>query len=462
MPFRASDMDGAKPVMIIHPRQHSLACISAALVIASIPALASEPAQAQEQVEAVRTSGEMTPPAPPPSLPQGASAMLATSGDMVELVVTNDGERPLAYAAPTMLPAVAHRGDTIQRIALHRVDDDNATAATIPAHGFRRFRYRAVAAATLNGSGPLIIEAPSLSTSAAVLSAASVQLASGATGAATASAHNQASSSNEIAAAGATTAAESSGVPMQRSSPADAPIANDFLPNLSAYQPIYALVGGGPTNAKLQVSFKYQLFGQRGSSRPSWLDGFHLAYTQTMFWALSRPSSPFRVISYQPELLYILPLDDMESGHGTTLTLSAKHESNGRDGRESRSVNILYAQPSFNVDLDGAHRLVLSPRAWVYVGPTGENPRIQRYRGNFSITAEIGENNGWKLSTWLRGNPGSGKGAAQADLSYPLAALLPIDLDLYLHAQAFTGYGENILDYDRKTTRLRFGISIIR
>src|SRR3546814_12997970 len=59
---------------------------------------------------------------------------------------------------------------------------------------------------------------------------------------------------------------------------------------------------------------------------------------------------------------------------------------------------------------------------------------------------EVGEDNGLRLSTSTRFNFGSGKGAVNADLSYPLPRLLGGGPDLYLFAQSFYGYGENLLD----------------
>src|SRR3546814_3432727 len=71
------------------------------------------------------------------------------------------------------------------------------------------------------------------------------------------------------------------------------------------------LVYGPDTNseARIQFSFKYQLFASRraeGLPR-SWRDGLHFGYTQRMFWDLGAYSSPFRNIDFQPELFYLTP-----------------------------------------------------------------------------------------------------------------------------------------------------------
>jgi outer membrane phospholipase A len=75
---------------------------------------------------------------------------------------------------------------------------------------------------------------------------------------------------------------------------------------------------------------------------------------------------------------------------------------------------------------------------------------------------EIGKDNGLRLTTSTRFNFSSGKGALNADLSYPLPRLLGGGPDFYLYVQSFVGYGENLLDYNRYATRLRVGIAMVR
>src|SRR3546814_14715340 len=85
---------------------------------------------------------------------------------------------------------------------------------------------------------------------------------------------------------------------------------NAFLGNLSSYAPIYAVYGPGTSSdGRVQISFKYQLFGHLGAvggDNPS-ITGTHFAYTQRMFWDLGSESSPFRNIDYMPEVFYLLP-----------------------------------------------------------------------------------------------------------------------------------------------------------
>lgn len=247
--------------------------------------------------------------------------------------------------------------------------------------------------------------------------------------------------------------------------PSDLTAGNAFVANLSAYEPIYAVYGPGTdSEARIQFSFKYQLFGSRrteGLPR-SWRDGLHFAYTQRMLWDLGAQSSPFRNIDYQPELIYITPSASFASGITLSGQAGIRHESNGRDGDASRSINSVYVAPMAAIPLGGRLRLTVAPRLQFYVGDRSDNPDIARYRGNTGLFLELGEDEGWRLSTTTRFNFSRGKGALNADVSYPLARLLGGGPDFYLFGQSFVGYGENLLDYDKRMTRFRIGLALVR
>jgi outer membrane phospholipase A len=239
---------------------------------------------------------------------------------------------------------------------------------------------------------------------------------------------------------------------------------NAFLGNLSSYAPIYAVYGPGTdTDARLQISFKYQLFGSPGAvglDQP-WANGIHFAFTQRMFWNLGRKSSPFRSVDFMPEVFYLLPATRIGDDLAIGAQAGFRHESNGREGLASRSLNTIYIQPVATTTIGGLTASA-GPRLWLYAGSLEDNPDIRRYRGNTGLFAEIGRPDGWRLTTNSRLNPGSGKGAVDAELSYPLDRIVDTNLNFYVFGQAFTGYGENLLDYDRSLTRVRIGIGIVR
>lgn len=253
--------------------------------------------------------------------------------------------------------------------------------------------------------------------------------------------------------------------PLPAPPPADRTVGNAFLEYLSAYEPIYAVYGPGTNSAaRVQLSFKYQLFGSRAreEEHASVRDGLYFAYTQRMFWDLDAKSSPFRNIDYQPELFYLSQPVALAGKATASGQIGLRHESNGRDGDASRSINSIYVTPMVAFPLGGDWRMTVAPRAWVFVGDRSDNPDIRRYRGNGSLFMEVGEDNGLRLSTSTRFSLSNGKGAISADLSYPLRRILGGGPGFYLFGQSFHGYGENLLDYDRRTTRFRVGLAVVR
>lgn len=239
---------------------------------------------------------------------------------------------------------------------------------------------------------------------------------------------------------------------------------NAFLGNLSVYKPIYGAYGPGTnSDARLQISFKYQLFGEAGDvgGGAPIVNGVHFGYTQRMFWDLGADSSPFRNIDFMPELFYLQPAVQVGDGIALGGQLGVRHESNGRDGAQSRSANTVYLQPVGTFEA-GDYTVSVGPRLFFYVGDLEDNPDIRRYRGSTGLFLEAGQDDGLRLKTQSRFNFSSGKGAFDAELSYPLDRIVDTDLNLYVFGQGFVGYGENLLDYNRHTTRLRVGFAIVR
>ena len=242
---------------------------------------------------------------------------------------------------------------------------------------------------------------------------------------------------------------------------------NAFLKNLSVYRPIYFLVGPSPFDAKFQLSFKYQLFtgGEGFAKRWPVLSGLYFAYTQQSFWDLHSPSKPFTDSSFSPELFYrthLTSLGKRFNGADVDMQMGVFHESNGKSGADSRSLNAVYLKPSITIPLKHNLTLSFAGQVWDYIGSLSDNPNIGDYRGHASILASIGDPNGLMLTTQLRGGITTGKGNVSVDASYPLNALSFSNLDLYFYVQLYHGYGEDLLDYDKKDTRVRLGFAFVR
>lgn len=93
---------------------------------------------------------------------------------------------------------------------------------------------------------------------------------------------------------------------------------------------------------------------------------------------------------------------------------------------------------------------------------SAEYADIARYCGYTGLFAEIGRDDGLRISATSRLNLASGRGALNVEASYPLSRLIGPSLNFYIFGQGYVGYGENLLDYNRQATRLRFGLGFVR
>jgi phospholipase A1/A2 len=235
-----------------------------------------------------------------------------------------------------------------------------------------------------------------------------------------------------------------------------------FLGNVFAYEPTYGAFGHGTnTDGKIQISFAYQLFGDARAPQGKWWEGFRFGYTQKMFWDVEADSQPFRDVNYHPEIFYLWQGPVRSNGVSFSAQAGADHESNGRDGAASRAIQTLYIEPRVSLPIGGDYHLDIGPRLMHYAFGRDNNPDLPRYRGHQQLALAIGSPNGFKLSTTSRLNFGSGKGSVDALLSYPVTRIWH-DLPVYVVVQGFTGYGEDMLDYDRKVSRIRIGIGLTR
>jgi len=239
-----------------------------------------------------------------------------------------------------------------------------------------------------------------------------------------------------------------------------------FKDHISGYDPLYFIAGTESPNAKFQVSFKYQLVSNEGALGKWWkpLKGFHFAYSQTSLWDWNGESAPFFDSSYRPEMLFAWERVAGGSSNWFRLDLQvgAQHESNGKGGDDSRSLNIAYLRPTLTLGRPGTLQLTLAPRAWLYVGDLEDNPDLKDYRGYVDLRTVVGWSKGVQLSALGRLGDDWNHGSLQLDLTYPMMKLLSGSFSVYLHAQYFVGYGESLLLYNEHGTSFRVGFSFYR
>jgi outer membrane phospholipase A len=229
---------------------------------------------------------------------------------------------------------------------------------------------------------------------------------------------------------------------------------------LGANEPVYFAMGtrGGST-ARFQLSFLYRLFDsdQGWGAHAPLLARLHFGYTQTSVWNLSDDSRPFRDTSYRPSLFWARE-HSTQPARVDRLRIGVEHESNGKEGAESRSINILFLQPGWDWELPNGKRLEFAPRLYGYLDKE-ENPDIQRYRGYADWRLRYGDDErSWRAMARLGT---AGKGSLTLEWFERTRGRGPGLQSAYFFAQFFTGYGEDILDYDRRfKSQLRLGFAI--
>jgi phospholipase A1 len=220
---------------------------------------------------------------------------------------------------------------------------------------------------------------------------------------------------------------------------------------LQRHNPFYFAYGHDLS--KLQLSFRTPLVR-------TW--SLYFGYTQQMFWALSQQSKPFRDLTFNPELFYQLTTPDMGLLKSTDFGIF-NHNSNGKDGPESRSYNKSYVRFNFERELQHWVARFSVQVQDIYNFDPG-NADIQDHIGPlaFNLTfIQLFE--GWldKSEISLQAFPG-GKfaehwdyGGYQLSLSFRLGGIRLVPA---FYLQYYKGFAETLLNYSDRVDVFRAGI----
>ena len=226
---------------------------------------------------------------------------------------------------------------------------------------------------------------------------------------------------------------------------------SEFL-GIKYYEPIYAVFthdhhkkqGRSPNEAHFAFSFErpisYDYFG--------FGEKISFAYTQNSWWQITADSAPFRENNYKPELFMSLAPDFADE-----LKLGVLHESNGKDGTDSRSINHLYAQSSWRFG-----GFEITPRLWYAFGLDQRNKDISEYMGYGDLRASYSFGRHKVMAKWrnnLRLNS-QNRGAIELDFIFPL-----FNSGLYGYFRYFSGYAESLADYKKSVDKIGLGVSFV-
>lgn len=388
------------------------------------------------------------------SLPPRAEVLLvpaqldASAGGpiRIDLLVTNETALPTTFEVPEALHVrLTHAGAALDLVLERDPASVEGTLELAPQQ-MRRIAYHGTLPATLRG--PVVLRAVELTAAPAMLDiAAPASIADATSPAAAARPEPAAPAAEETA-------------------PAATPVRDGgFTAALSAYEPVYLAAGGNDSfNAKFQLSLKFRFFNERAglARRYGFVEDLYFGYTQTSLWDLDAPSAPFDDTSYKPRLFYSTP--SAWTARSRALRLGVEtgfgHESNGRDGTASRSINVAYVRPSLVFGRADDWQLTFAPLLSDYL-EKHENPDIDKYRGHVDWSASLGKADSAQLAgTYRRGSDGW---SVQLDLTYPLHSIALGNLNGYLHAQYFDGWGESLLRYDERfDPQYRLGLMFVR
>lgn len=207
------------------------------------------------------------------------------------------------------------------------------------------------------------------------------------------------------------------------------------------------------TEVKFQISFKTKLI-------QSFLFGkgdIWVGYTQIAHWQVynKQLSRPFRELNYEPELIFNYPLNFNFLGFEAKMAgFAFNHQSNGRPDPISRSWNRLIFH--FAMEHDN-FQIYLKP--WIRVKEGSEdddNPEIEDYLGRAEANV-IYRKNGHSLNLLLRNSLSFKDNHGSVQFNY----MYPIRNNLRGHLQIFSGYGENLIDYNHYQTTVALGISFV-
>ena len=232
---------------------------------------------------------------------------------------------------------------------------------------------------------------------------------------------------------------------------------------LSFFEPMFFAVGdGSDANAKMQLSFKLRLYEPRDKTSQDFVDNMYFGYTQPAFWDLTSYSKPFIDTNYMPSFFYYIPNTDWRvDGNAVGFAAGIEHESNGKDEPESRSLDVLFVRPYFTFGDSRDFHWSASPNLYAYIEKS-ENSDIAKYRGYGDFHLSYGKDNDWQAAWILRKGTSTEKFSAELQATYPINQWYP-GVSGYLMLQAFTGYGEYLLDYnEREPWSVRIGYAISR
>lgn len=213
------------------------------------------------------------------------------------------------------------------------------------------------------------------------------------------------------------------------------------------------LPGQPPSRTNSDVKFQISIAQRLTKSTLPWHTFLFLMYTQKTFWNVFEKSLPMRDLNFNPGIGISKPFFNKDRYVGK-LTLLLEHESNGRDGKQSRSWNRISFSGSALID----EWLMVHAKFWIPIIDGQNNRDILKYSGVFQsgVTVSTPDKKfNFGLTLVKRGN-----WKLDFNTIFEFSWLYHRKSNQYFFVQYYNGYGESLLDYNVFHSRLRAGIVI--
>jgi len=221
------------------------------------------------------------------------------------------------------------------------------------------------------------------------------------------------------------------------------------------------------TEARLQLSVRTKVAQNLlTQGDPTRRDSLWFGYTQQSYWQVFTGdiSRPFRATDHEPEMMYVYPTDaKLPFGWRWRYSgIGLSHQSNGQSEPLSRSWNRAYLMTGMELD----NRWRVQAKVWQRISENAssdDNPGISDYIGRGEVSAFWNVNQDNTLGLTVRSSLASkARGSARLEWLQALGTGLGGGKsNLRLHTQLFSGYGDSLIDYNRKRTVFTVGLSLV-
>ena len=217
------------------------------------------------------------------------------------------------------------------------------------------------------------------------------------------------------------------------------------------YFTVGTTIGHKPTSTNSDVKFQISLSIRLTNATLPWGTYLYLFYTQKTFWNVFQESLPMHDMNFNPGIGWTKPFFSKDRYIGK-MTLMVEHESNGRDGPESRSWNKISLAGSAIVN----DWLMVHAKYWIPIVDSDNNRDLLDYAGLFQVGFNLtSRDKRWQGGmTFVKRRTWHFSWNTIAEVSWRVSK----KTNLNLFAQYYNGYGENLIDYNQFHSRLRVGL----